>query len=159
MNIMTRLDTPEMKMLQEEVDPFFYAERLTMPKLVVNAVLDEFQQPDDSGKFDAMRIVIFFFCLDLCVSLCLTLCLSLCLSVCPSLSVSGSLSLALSLSISAYWWNKMPEPKHFLMTPNAEHSEATGIFEIVPAIGELPTAPEECSFLCCPFMLLPFLLC
>ena len=29
----------------------------------------------------------------------------------------------------------MPEPKHFLMTPNAEHSEATGIFEIVPAIG------------------------
>jgi hypothetical protein len=29
----------------------------------------------------------------------------------------------------------MPEPKHFLMTPNAEHSEITGIFEIVPAIG------------------------
>lgn len=29
----------------------------------------------------------------------------------------------------------MPGPKHFLMTPNAEHSEATGIFEIVPAIG------------------------
>lgn len=83
MNIMTRLDTPEMRMLQEEVDPFFYAERLTMPKLVVNAVLDEFQQPDDTD----------------------------------------------------YWWDKMPEPKHFIMTPNAEHSEATGIFEIVPAIG------------------------
>ncbi len=29
----------------------------------------------------------------------------------------------------------MPEPKHFIMTPNAEHSEATGILEIVPAIG------------------------
>lgn len=58
-------------------------ERLTMPKLVVNAVLDEFQQPDDTR----------------------------------------------------YWWNQMPEPKHFLMTPNAEHSEATGILEIVPAIG------------------------
>lgn len=29
----------------------------------------------------------------------------------------------------------MPEPKHFLMTPNAEHSMATGILEIVPAIG------------------------
>jgi PhoPQ-activated pathogenicity-related protein len=83
MNIMTRLDTPEMNMLQQEVDPFFYADRLTMPKLVVNAVLDEFQQPDDTD----------------------------------------------------YWWNQMPEPKHFLMTPNAEHSEATGIFEIVPAIG------------------------
>jgi hypothetical protein len=29
----------------------------------------------------------------------------------------------------------MPGPKHFLMTPNAEHSEATGILKIVPAIG------------------------
>lgn len=34
-----------------------------------------------------------------------------------------------------YWWADMPSPKHFLMTPNAEHSEATGILEIVPAIG------------------------
>jgi len=83
MNIMTRLDTPEMIKLQENVDPFFYKDRLTMPKLVVNAVLDEFQQPDDTD----------------------------------------------------YWWNEMPEPKAFIMTPNAEHSEATGIFEIVPAIG------------------------
>lgn len=82
MNIMTRLDTPEMRALQQQVDPYFYRERLTMPKLVVNAVLDEFQQPDDN----------------------------------------------------MYWWNGMPEPKHVIMTPNAEHSEATGIFEIVPAI-------------------------
>jgi len=82
MNIMDNLDVPNMKLLQENVDPFYYRNRLTMPKLVVNAVLDEFQQPDDTH----------------------------------------------------YWWADMPEPKHFIMTPNAEHSEATGIFEIVPAI-------------------------
>mmetsp|Transcript_8284 Transcript_8284/g.12359 ORF Transcript_8284/g.12359 Transcript_8284/m.12359 type:complete len:247 (+) Transcript_8284:44-784(+) len=72
-----------MEQLQANVDPFWYKDRLTMPKLVVNAVLDEFQQPDDTH----------------------------------------------------YWWSEMPEPKHFIMTPNAEHSEATGILEIVPAIG------------------------
>jgi hypothetical protein len=83
MGIMTRLDTPEMLQLQQNVDPYFFKERLTMPKLVVNAFLDEFQQPDDTH----------------------------------------------------YWWSDMPEPKHFIMTPNAEHSEITGILEIVPAIG------------------------
>merc|ERR1719486_43365 len=82
MDIMTRFDEPEMVKLQQMVDPFFYRDRLTMPKLVVNAVLDEFQQPDDTH----------------------------------------------------YWWDEMPEPKRFIMTPNAEHSEATGILEIVPAI-------------------------
>ncbi|CAE7335281.1 aprA [Symbiodinium microadriaticum] len=64
-------------------DPFTYLARLTMPKLVVNAGLDEFQMPEDSH----------------------------------------------------HWWSTLPEPKHFLMTPNADHSEATGLLEIIPAMG------------------------
>ena len=83
MDIMTRLDIPEMQLLQTIVDPYFYRDRLTMPKLVVNAVGDEFQQPDDTW----------------------------------------------------YWWDDMPEPKHFLMAPDSEHSLATGIFEVTPAVG------------------------
>lgn len=34
----------------------------------------------------------------------------------------------------AYWWDEMTEPKWFLMVPNAEHSMATGIFEVIPAV-------------------------
>lgn len=82
MDIMARIDDPNMNLLQQMEDPYFYKQRLTMPKMVANAVLDEFQQPDDTH----------------------------------------------------YWWAGMPSPKKFLMTPNAEHSEATGIFELVPAI-------------------------
>jgi hypothetical protein len=83
MDIMTRLDDPNMVLLQQMEDPFFYKDRLTMPKMIVNAVMDEFQQPDDTH----------------------------------------------------YWWADMPEPKHFLIAPNAEHSLITGILEVVPAIG------------------------
>jgi hypothetical protein len=32
------------------------------------------------------------------------------------------------------WYNDLPEPKRLLMTPNADHSMATGLLEIVPAI-------------------------
>jgi PhoPQ-activated pathogenicity-related protein len=83
MNITGRFDDPNMLTLSQIEDPYYYFDRLTMPKMVVNAVGDEFQQPDDTH----------------------------------------------------YWWDDLPEPKHFLMIPNAEHSLATGILEAVPAIG------------------------
>ena len=39
-----------------------------------------------------------------------------------------------------YWWKDMPEPKHFLMVPNAEHSMISGVLEIIPAIGAFVVA-------------------
>lgn len=82
-NITSRYDTPAMQLLSEHVDPYYYRERLTMPKLVVNAGQDEFQQPDDTH----------------------------------------------------YWWADMPEPKHFLMMPNTDHSCMLGMAQLIPAIG------------------------
>uniref|UniRef100_A0A914CGS3 Uncharacterized protein n=1 Tax=Acrobeloides nanus TaxID=290746 RepID=A0A914CGS3_9BILA len=86
--ITSRFDDPNMILLQQYVDPYYYRDRLTMPKMVVNAVLDEFQQPDDTH----------------------------------------------------YWWKDMPEPKHFLIAPNAEHTQATGMLMIVPSIAAFALA-------------------
>jgi len=35
---------------------------------------------------------------------------------------------------SLWWYSDLPEPKHFYMVPNAEHSMATGIPRVVPAL-------------------------
>lgn len=39
MNIMARIDDKNMQLLAQYEDPYFFADRLTMPKLIVNAVL------------------------------------------------------------------------------------------------------------------------
>ncbi len=46
--IMQRLHDPRLKQLYEIEDPYSYRERLTMPKLIVNAAGDEFFLPDSS---------------------------------------------------------------------------------------------------------------
>jgi len=64
------------------VDPYWYSERLSMPKMIVNSGMDEFFLPDDTR----------------------------------------------------WWWDDMAGEKYFLMVPNAEHSEATGVLELLPAV-------------------------
>lgn len=46
--IMDWLGTPEMKALQRIEDPFFYKDRLNLPKLIINACGDQFFLPDSS---------------------------------------------------------------------------------------------------------------
>ena len=80
-NITVDFQNPNAKLLWELVDPWYYRERLTMPKLAINAGGDEFQMPDDQR----------------------------------------------------YWGKDMPPDMHFLLVKNAEHSMATGLFELLPA--------------------------
>ena len=51
--IFQRLGTPEMAELQRLVDPFFYRDRLTMPKFILNASGDQFFLPDSSQFYFA----------------------------------------------------------------------------------------------------------
>ena len=46
-NITLYFDTPEMIHLQNMIDPYHYRTRLTVPKLVVTGLMDEFQMTDD----------------------------------------------------------------------------------------------------------------
>jgi PhoPQ-activated pathogenicity-related protein len=48
--ILQRFDHPRMQTLYEIVDPYYYRDRLTMPKYIVNASGDQFFLPD-SSKF------------------------------------------------------------------------------------------------------------
>jgi PhoPQ-activated pathogenicity-related protein len=49
-NIHEQMETPQYAALLRIVDPFFYRERLTMPKFIVNAAGDQYFPPD-SSKF------------------------------------------------------------------------------------------------------------
>eukprot|EP00456_Euglypha_rotunda_P071168 TRINITY_DN6342_c0_g1_i9.p1 TRINITY_DN6342_c0_g1~~TRINITY_DN6342_c0_g1_i9.p1 ORF type:complete len:474 (+),score=61.95 TRINITY_DN6342_c0_g1_i9:85-1506(+) len=85
-NITGMIDTPQFLWLCQIIDPYYYLPdptRLRMPKLVINAVDDEFLQGDNDF----------------------------------------------------YWWDFMPEPKFRQIDQNAEHSEVTGIMEIIGTLG------------------------
>ena len=91
MNFTQDIDEPYTKSLMQLVDPYYYMSRLTMPKLALNAVGDEFQMPDDQR----------------------------------------------------HWAHLMPGEMHLLMVKNAEHSMATGVFEILQSAGAMIQACQQ----------------
>ena len=54
--LLDRLNTPEFKALMRIEEPYQYRDRLTMPKLILNASGDQFFLPDSSQfYFDGLR--------------------------------------------------------------------------------------------------------
>ncbi len=54
--IFARMNSPRMQSLQELVDPYFYRDRLAMPKYIMNAAGDQFFVPDSSRfYFDDLK--------------------------------------------------------------------------------------------------------
>jgi PhoPQ-activated pathogenicity-related protein len=90
LNFTQDIDTANSYKLWQLVDPWYYRDRLTMPKVTVNAVGDEFQMPDDQR----------------------------------------------------YWAHDMPGEMNLLLVQNAEHSEATGVLEIVESLSAFATAVQ-----------------
>ena len=52
----------------------------------------------------------------------------------PKVVINAGMDEFLLPDDTTYWWDNMTEPKHFLITPNSDHSQATGILEILPAL-------------------------
>ena len=52
----------------------------------------------------------------------------------PKIACNTGMDEFMQIDDDHYWWDALPEPKNRLIMPNTEHSCATGIFEIVPAV-------------------------
>ena len=52
----------------------------------------------------------------------------------PKLAINSGGDEFLLPDDTTFWWTKMQGKNDFLMVPNAEHSEATGVLELLPAV-------------------------